>query len=243
MVTLAPPEGGAAAVSFHAISTRPLTFAHHQPFKALGLVLPPVTAARLMGPSVGAMVDVELPWLELAGPGECARLDDELHLAGADPARLLALQNSLRRVLARGPERVQHARASALRQLCGLVGRHGAQAAPLMGLGERQLERRCRAGLGLSPKQWQQLTRFHAVLGAAMHRRRLPDADTALAAGYYDQSHLARDVRRLAGAPLRELLTGAHAEGAWWPLATQGLACGPGGGSIQPRRGALRHHR
>ncbi|MBL8347944.1 MAG: AraC family transcriptional regulator [Rubrivivax sp.] len=235
MITLTPGDGAtAAAVHFHAVSTRPMAYAHGRPFEALGLVLPPATAARLMGPSTGALVDATLPWAELAGVAEAARLGDELHLAGGDSERLRTLQGSLRRVLARGPERVQHARAAALHRLCLAVGRQGARAASSLGVGERQLERRCRAWLGLAPKQLQRLTRFHAVLASAMRHQRLPGAETALAAGYYDQSHLAREALQLAGAPLRDLLSGAHEDGAWWPLATQRL---PSAG------GALRHHR
>ena len=220
MLTLSPAGAGESLVAFHALSTRPVAHVHGGPFKALGLVLPPVTVARLMGPSTGASVDATLPWAELAGAPEAGRLDDELRRAGTDGARLRALQDSLRRVMSRGPERVRLARAAALQQLCLAVGRRGAQAASQLGLGERQLERRCRALLGLSPKQMQRLTRFHAVLGGLLRQQRLPDADAALAAGYYDQSHLAREAWQLAGAPLRELLTGAHADGDWWPLAT-----------------------
>lgn len=221
MLTLSPAGADEALVAFHALSTRPVVHVHGGPFKALGLVLPPVTAARLMGPSTGASVDATLPWAELAGAPEAGRLDDELRRAGTDGARLRALQDSLRRVLSRGPERVRLARAAALQQLCLAVGRQGAQGASQLGLSERQLERRCRTLLGLAPKQMQRLTRFHAVLGGVLRQQRLPDAGAALAAGYYDQSHLALEARQLAGAPLRELLTGAHAAGDWWPLATQ----------------------
>lgn len=226
MLTLVPGVGGAAAVSFHAVSTRAVTHAHAQPLRALGLVLPPDTAARLLGMSTGALVDATLPWAELAGAAEAARLDDALQQARDDRARLAALQASLQRLLARGPARVQRARAEALRRLCLAVGGQGAQAAPALGLGERQLERRCQALLGLRPKQLQRITRLHGLLSEALRRQRLPDADAALAAGYYDQSHLARDARLLTGATLRELLQQAHADGAWWPLGTQRLLAG-----------------
>jgi AraC-like DNA-binding protein len=229
MLTLSPVAGGAAAVSFHAISTRAATHAHAQPLHALGLVLPPDTAARLLGMSTGALVDATLPWAEVAGAGEALRLDDALQLSGSDRARLAALQSSLRRVLARGPERVQQARAEALQRLCLAVGMQGARAASTLGLGERQLERRCRAWLGLAPKQMQRITRWHGLLSHALRQQRLPGSDAALAAGYYDQSHLARDTRLLAGATLGELLQQAHVDGDWWPLGTQrALALGPG---------------
>lgn len=223
MITMTPREDGTPSVAFHALSTRPMVHAHGGPFKALGLVLPPPTAARLMGPSTGALVDVVVPWADVAGSAEAARLEEELHRAATDALRLHALQGGLRRLLGRGPERVQRGRALALQGLCGAVGLHGLRASSLLGVGERQVERRCRALLGLSPKQLQRLTRFHGVLAGALRSQRVPDADTALGAGYYDQSHLAREALQLAGAPLRELLRDAHPGGAWWPLATQRL--------------------
>jgi hypothetical protein len=88
MLTLAPAHGGAAAVSFHAMSTRSTAHEHAQPLLALGLVLPPDTAARLLGMSTGALVDTTLPWAELAGLPEVARLDDALQQARSDLARL-----------------------------------------------------------------------------------------------------------------------------------------------------------
>lgn len=223
MLTVAPGADGSAAVSFHAMSTRAVTHAHAQPLHALGLVLPPDTAARLLGMSTGALVDATLTWAEVAGAAEAARLDDALQRAGGDRARLAALQSSLRRVLARGPERVRHARAEALRRLCLAVGGQGARAATTLGLGERQLERRCQALLGLTPKQLQRTTRLHGLLSAALRQQRLPGSDAALAAGYYDQSHLARDARLLTGATLGELLQQAQADGPWWPLRTAQL--------------------
>ncbi|MEZ5657843.1 MAG: helix-turn-helix domain-containing protein [Burkholderiaceae bacterium] len=229
MLTLASATGGAAAVSFHSMTTRATTHVHVAPVRALGLVLPPDTAARVMGMSTGALADITLPWTEMIGPAEATRLDGALHCAGTDAARLQALQSSLRRVLASGCERTQLARAEMLQHLCRAVGRDGVQAATALGLGERQLERRCRALLGMTPKQMHRITRWHVLLSGALRRQRVPDADTALAAGFYDQSHVARESHRLSGATLREMLQQAHAEGVWWPLATQRLlAGGPG---------------
>lgn len=223
MLTMTHAPGGAPVVSFHAISTRAALHVHVQPLHALGLVLLPDTAARLLGMSTGARVDATLPWAEIAGPAEAARLDDALHLAASDGARLQALQASLARVLARRPGRTQQARAEALQRLCLAVGRHGARAAIDLGLGERQLERRCRALLGLAPKQMQRITRLHGVLCHALRQQRQPGVELALAAGYYDQPHLMRDTRLLTGASLRELLQQAHGDGAWWPLGAQRL--------------------
>jgi transcriptional regulator GlxA family with amidase domain len=72
------------------------------------------------------------------------------------------------------------------------------------GLSERQLLRRCQLALGYGPKTLARIVRFRAAL--ALARSGTPFADLAAATGYADQAHLARDVRALAGQPLRVLL-------------------------------------
>lgn len=223
MLTWTHPIGGAGVVNLHTLSTHATTYTHPVSLRAVGLVLPLVTASRLLGMSTGALVDASLPWAEVAGPKEAAQLDDELHRAADDREKLGALQSSVLRVLARGSERIQRARAEHLDRLCAVISRDGPRAAAELALGQRQLERRCHALLGLAPKQLQRIARLHGLLSDALRRQRPPDADAALAAGFYDQSHLARDARLLTGATFQELLHAAHPDGAWWPLATQRL--------------------
>ncbi len=66
-----------------------------------------------------------------------------------------------------------------------------------MGWSPRHLQTRFRAETGLTPKAALRVTRFDRA------RRRLrpwtPLAQTAAESGYYDQAHLARDFRDLAG--------------------------------------------
>ncbi|WP_199546857.1 helix-turn-helix domain-containing protein [Streptomyces sp. N35] len=72
------------------------------------------------------------------------------------------------------------------------------------GLGARTLHRRSLAAFGYGPKVLARILRLQRALTLA--RSGLPPADTAAAAGYADQPHLARDVRDLAGMPLTALL-------------------------------------
>ncbi|WP_325014328.1 helix-turn-helix domain-containing protein [Noviherbaspirillum sp.] len=70
--------------------------------------------------------------------------------------------------------------------------------AEMLGIGIRQLERRCRRAFGLGPKQWLQVKRFESSL------RHLAQDDASLVevsaeAGYADQSHMTRIYRRTAG--------------------------------------------
>ncbi|ATB38570.1 AraC family transcriptional regulator [Cystobacter fuscus] len=75
-----------------------------------------------------------------------------------------------------------------------------------LGVGARQLERRFRATVGLSPKV---LCRIARMQHATELLERWPDvggAELALAAGYYDQAHLGKEFRALTG-----LAPGAYA--------------------------------
>ena len=80
-----------------------------------------------------------------------------------------------------------------------------ARLAARSGLSERQFERRFLAGVGLTAKTFARIARFQRVVGL------LDGAPETLAAaaiegGYYDQSHLARDVRAFAGSSTSLLL-------------------------------------
>jgi AraC-like DNA-binding protein len=60
--------------------------------------------------------------------------------------------------------------------------------ASILGTTERTLERAFGQCIGMTPKQFARLTRFHAALG-----------DPLLDAGYYDQSHLIHEFREFSG--------------------------------------------
>lgn len=69
-----------------------------------------------------------------------------------------------------------------------------------LGLHPRTLQRRFLTEVGILPKQLARIARFQRVFGAW---RSDPSslARVAVECGYYDQSHLTRDFRELAGAP------------------------------------------
>lgn len=204
-------------VSFHTLSTEPAVHRHAGDITALGLLVRPAAAACLLGHAGGAVVNQVLDWGLVAGTAEAARLEDEVDGACSDLERLRLLLASLRRVMVAA----SRGRDAAYARLCDAVGRHGAQAADPLGLGRRQLERRCQAVLGVAPKQFQRLVRFHHALSVGVTDGAARMAQTALEAGFYDQSHLARDARQLAGAPMGRLLSAARPDSAWWSLATR----------------------
>jgi AraC-like DNA-binding protein len=77
-------------------------------------------------------------------------------------------------------------------------------AAARAGLSERQLHRRCLPLFGYGPKTLGRVLRFDRAL--ALARAGESFAEVAVDAGYADQAHLSREVRSLAGVPLRALV-------------------------------------
>ncbi|MGV9612777.1 helix-turn-helix domain-containing protein, partial [Nocardia xishanensis] len=69
---------------------------------------------------------------------------------------------------------------------------------------EPEEDRRSLAAFGYGPKMLARILRLQRALAVASAGT--PPADTAIAAGYADQAHLARDMRELAGMPLGEWL-------------------------------------
>jgi AraC-like DNA-binding protein len=131
--------------------------------------------------------------------GDTARLAVALAEARDDTARLFAIERFLgerRRRSPPGAGLVGHILASG-----GRV--RSEELARAAGISLRQLERRFRLEVGLSPKRLSRIVRLQEVL------RRTADAeadwvDVALDCGYFDQSHLVRDFCELAGtAPSR----------------------------------------
>jgi AraC-like DNA-binding protein len=72
------------------------------------------------------------------------------------------------------------------------------------GLSARHLQRRANTAFGYGAKTLHRVFRLQRAVGLA--REGKPFARVAADAGYADQAHLSREVRALAGVPLRELV-------------------------------------
>jgi AraC-like DNA-binding protein len=75
-----------------------------------------------------------------------------------------------------------------------------------LGLGTRRVDAMFSDHVGLSPKQLLRIFRFQRALAMRRTMPSVPWASIALRAGYYDQAHLVRDARAIAGATPTELL-------------------------------------
>ncbi|NEB80918.1 helix-turn-helix domain-containing protein, partial [Streptomyces sp. SID14478] len=84
------------------------------------------------------------------------------------------------------------------------AGRDVAATAAALGVNTRLLHRRSLTAFGYGPKTLARVLRLQRAL--ALARAGVPLAETAVRAGYADQSHMARDVRELTGQTLGRLL-------------------------------------
>ncbi len=82
-----------------------------------------------------------------------------------------------------------------------------AAVASRLGVSSRQLERRFKAQVGISPKLFARIRRFQRVF-PAIENDGAGWVDAAADCGYYDQAHLIRDFREFAGEPPAALLAG-----------------------------------
>jgi AraC-like DNA-binding protein len=166
----------------------------------------------------GAAAFFELPLHELFGasvgldafvPGsELARLGQQLAAASTVRARVASVERFLlARLRPRAGDRLVRAAVEALRSSGGSL--RVSDLACGLGIGVDRLEKRFRRTVGASPKQ---LGSLYRLLGAIeLHRSGLNLTQSALEAGYADQSHFIRGFRAAMGeAPRRFLASSAY---------------------------------
>jgi AraC-like DNA-binding protein len=199
-----------AATVFHPLpqafvagpATGPVVLHRTRDLECVGVIVRPEAAAVLLGDTPGLLVDQLADALDVFGRG-WAEVLERIALRPDAAGRLHELFGFIRgrrlrrmdRWIADGPMRLR-LRHAALRGV-------GAGAADF-GCSPRQLERRFSAQFGLGPKRFQRLARVEAAMRELLvGRGRGPEC--ALALGYFDQSHLARDLRELAGITAGDL--------------------------------------
>ncbi|MEV0601083.1 helix-turn-helix domain-containing protein [Streptomyces sp. NPDC050315] len=163
----------------------------------VGLRFAPGQGPAVLGVPAHELRDLRVPLADLWPADRVRRLTDELATAASGRALEAAAAARLRTGAAPDPAR-------------GLIARAAARGTPVreladaVGVGERQLHRRCLAAFGYGPKTLGRVLRLVRALDLA--RSGMPYAQVAAVAGYADQAHLAREVRALAGAPLGTVL-------------------------------------
>jgi AraC-like DNA-binding protein len=187
----------------------PLTSATFQDIPAGGTVVGVRLRPGVLGGLVAMPAD-ELVDEDVAGPDlwrDLSRLTDLLGDAATPQAALHRLQAFVARSAGEPDPLVDEA----VRNL--MPWRRGGTAAlpALLSISERQLRRRCRAAVGVGPKELQRMLRLQGFVARVRASVERPDAAVDLArwaaeVGYHDQAHLTRECRRLLGVTPGEYL-------------------------------------
>jgi AraC-like DNA-binding protein len=180
--------------------------------------------ASVAGPDTGPVLDARPPGTVLVGlrfrPGAGGaalgvpldelldrRVDAE-DLPGVPRGRLpgsLSPDEALRRMALIGAQMVTERPPDPLALgAARLLARPGAAAdavATRLGIGERQLRRRCQAAVGYGPRTLSRVLRFRRFLTRVDAGGAADLAAIAAEAGYADQAHPTRESTRLAGLP------------------------------------------
>ena len=193
---------------------QPLVLYRTPRLRCVGLRLHPAGTIGLLQASPTALPHQFADAAQVFGPA-WAHLQERVHAAATTRQRLALLmafagqrlRNELHRERVRRAWRLQHA---ALRL---------ASPQDAVGLATRQFERVFSDTFGLRPKLFQRVGRVESLLRDALATGRA-DAGLALHHGYYDQSHMARDVRLMVGVPLRVLIQSVREQDTeHWALA------------------------
>lgn len=222
-----PGEFGTLLGGLH--RTPPL-IAHEGAPSGIQLALRPLGTRMLLGLPAGELADIDIPAETVLG-GVGAELHDRVRRASGWRERFAVLDEMLLGIMGRlvaaapdvAPE-VGWAWHRLLRS-AGLL-RVSALAAET-GWSSRHLTSRFRTEIGLTPKAAARVIRFtrtRQLLAAQAVTGQIRLAELAVTCGYFDQAHLAREFRALAGCPPSRWLAeefrnvqaaGALAEEAW----------------------------
>jgi AraC-like DNA-binding protein len=199
-----PGEFGALLGGLH---SAPALITHEGAQSGIQVALRPLGARALLGLPAGELADIDRPAEAVLG-GVCAELRDRVRSAAGWPERFAVLDEILLRRAAHAgvaPE-VSWAWHELLRE-GGAI--RVSELAAGTGWSERHLTSRFRAEIGLAPKAAARVIRFdraRKLLVRNLTRAAADDggyllADLAADCGYFDQAHLAREFRALAGCP------------------------------------------
>lgn len=189
------------------LHTAPALITHDGRQSGIQLGVTPLGARALLGVPAGELAQIDLHGADVLGP-LASELRERVRAATTWPKRFAVLDETLMRQ-ANAHDRATWMRPEVAHVWQALLAARGEVA--ISGLAEetgwtsRYLGARFRAETGLSPKEAARVVRFDRA--RRLLQRRVSSggppalADLAAACGYYDQAHLAREFRGLAGCP------------------------------------------
>jgi AraC-like DNA-binding protein len=215
LVLLAHPDPrqppGAFGTLLGGLHSAPALVSHDGAQSGIQVGLRPLGARALLGLPAGELAELDLPAETVLGD-VCAELRARTAAAPGWPERFAVLDEILgRRLGAPAPAPPAPEVRFAWHQLLATGGTARiADLAAETGWSNRHLTSRFRTEVGLSPKAAARVIRFdraRRLLAAQAAAAAEPAAagyrlaDLAATCGYFDQAHLARDFRALAGCP------------------------------------------
>lgn len=160
-----------------------------------GVRLRSEAAFSLLNVSMDALRDKIVDMRAVIGSRE-SELYEQLSAAMTFQDKINAFERAMFR---RSVREVDAGVAASVRSLRATAGTLAiSSCAAELGWSTRRLERAFNEYVGLTPKTFARIVRFQSFIAAAAENR-LPMLDSALAAGYFDQAHLIKDFRDLAG--------------------------------------------
>lgn len=179
--------------------TRPWMLRPGRRVRTLGARFRPGAAAAFFDFPMDSAADREVTLAHLVGRGEARGLMQRLARARGREAGWVLVEGWLLERLRAGSGHAATAkpavdlvlRARGRLRIDALAGR--------LGWGHRRLERAFARDLGIGPKLFARIVRLNGVLAMLGETERARAVDLALDAGYFDQAHLLRDFRLLAG--------------------------------------------
>jgi AraC-like DNA-binding protein len=218
LVMLAHPDPrqspGTFGTLLGGLHSAPALITHDGAQSGIQVALRPLGARTLLGLPAGELAEIDVPAEAVLG-GACTELRARAVAAAGWPERFAILDEILLRAMTRArPEPDSAPEVGwAWRQLLASGGTlRITDLAAETGWSGRYLTSRFRTEIGLTPKAAARVIRFDrarhllirqalSISGAAGDDGGYRLADLAAACGYFDQAHLAREFRSLAGCP------------------------------------------
>jgi methylphosphotriester-DNA--protein-cysteine methyltransferase len=164
-----------------------------------GVRLAPAAAAAVLGREPGTLRDF-VPDLAEIAPELAASLIGPLGAVSTFEATAEVFETALRALDPRA-DRIDPVAAAAASMVIEAGGDVLiSEVAAAVGLGQRQLERRFRAAVGLTPKEFARVRRLRVAARSLVTSEAATWADRAAEAGFADQAHMTRQFGSIAGA-------------------------------------------
>ena len=179
--------------------TRPLALRASKHASVLGVRLWPWGAHRYFALPLSETIDARIPLSTLCGASIAVVLKN-LQQADGDDKRIAVIADWLSTLpMVKARDQIV---ISCARHLIASQGQWRPETfASAAMISTRQLERRFKTCIGLTPKQLSSILRFRSLFDEL--QADLPSAwlNAAIASGYFDQAHMIRDFKRYAGKP------------------------------------------